>query len=68
MRLEVVDKKLPQLIRRARIIEVKSFKLKILFEGWPEDYAYWVEDDSPDIHPIGWCQATKHPIEITTSK
>ncbi|KAJ8682856.1 hypothetical protein QAD02_018648 [Eretmocerus hayati] len=63
MKLEVVDKRLPQLIRVATIEDVKDHMLKIRFDGWPESHAYWVDDDSTDIHPMGWCSKTGHPLE-----
>ncbi|XP_039307528.1 lethal(3)malignant brain tumor-like protein 3 isoform X3 [Solenopsis invicta] len=63
MKLEVVDKRVPQLIRVATVEDVKDHLLKIKFDGWPDNHAYWVDDDSPDIHPVGWCSKTGHPLE-----
>ncbi|XP_011698405.1 PREDICTED: lethal(3)malignant brain tumor-like protein 3 isoform X3 [Wasmannia auropunctata] len=63
MKLEVVDKRVPQLIRVATVEDVKDHLLKIKFDGWPDNHAYWVDDDSPDIHPVGWCAKTGHPLE-----
>ncbi|XP_015437327.1 PREDICTED: lethal(3)malignant brain tumor-like protein 3 isoform X1 [Dufourea novaeangliae] len=63
MKLEAVDKRVPQLIRVATVEDVKDHMLKIRFDGWPENHAYSVDDDSPDIHPMGWCLKTGHPLE-----
>uniref|UniRef100_A0A1Y1M760 SAM domain-containing protein n=1 Tax=Photinus pyralis TaxID=7054 RepID=A0A1Y1M760_PHOPY len=63
MRLECVDKRVPQLVRVASVDEVKEHQIRISFDGWPDRYSYWVDSDSPDIHPVGWCQKTGHPIE-----
>ncbi|XP_057664537.1 lethal(3)malignant brain tumor-like protein 4 [Diorhabda carinulata] len=63
MRLESVDRRVPQLIRVATVDDVKEHQIRIHFDGWPDRYSYWVDDDSPDIHPMGWCQKTGHPIE-----
>nr|XP_050851740.1 lethal(3)malignant brain tumor-like protein 3 isoform X1 [Vespula vulgaris] len=63
MKLEVVDKRVPQLIRVATVEDVKDHMLKIRFDGWPENHAYWIDDDSADIHPMGWCLKTGHPLE-----
>lgn len=68
MRFECVDKRVPQLIRVATVDDVKDHQIRILFDGWPDRYGYWVDDDSPDIHPVGWCQKTNHPIEPPLSK
>jgi len=92
MKLEVVDKRVPQLIRVATVEDVKDhtyvsirfciflllffkiiiiyflYRLKIRFDGWPETHTYSVDDDSPDIHPVGWCAKTGHPLEPPLSK
>lgn len=93
MKLEAVDKRVPQLIRVVTVEDVKDHmyvnsanllaskylngqkflkvschRLKIRFDGWPENHAYWVDDDSPDIHPMGWCLKTGHPLEPPLSK
>ncbi|XP_064211247.1 lethal(3)malignant brain tumor-like protein 4 isoform X2 [Tribolium castaneum] len=63
MRLECVDKRVPQLIRVATVDDVRDHQIRIHFDGWPDRYSYWVDDDHEDIHPVGWCQKTGHPIE-----
>lgn len=68
MRLECVDRKIPQFIRVATIQEVKEHQLLIKFDGWRDRYNCWYDTDSPDIHPVGWCQKTGHPIEPPLSK
>uniref|UniRef100_A0A674EEX5 L3MBTL histone methyl-lysine binding protein 1b n=1 Tax=Salmo trutta TaxID=8032 RepID=A0A674EEX5_SALTR len=40
----------------------RAFKL-IHFDGWSEEYDYWVDADCPDLHPVGWCQKTSHPLQ-----
>ncbi|XP_050435903.1 uncharacterized protein LOC126842792 [Adelges cooleyi] len=64
MTIEVVDLVVPSLIRTAKVIDVKGDEIKILYDGFRIAYAYWVEDDSPDIHPVGWAVRTNHPLEI----
>lgn len=64
MIIEVVDLVVPRLLRIAKIVDVRGDELKILYDGFDSDYAYWVEDDSPDIHPVGWSSKTNHPIEL----
>lgn len=63
MCLEVVDKKNPSLIRPAVITQIQDYYIKVLFIGWPDRYAYWVDDDSSNIFPPGYCKKTGHPIE-----
>ncbi|XP_078069846.1 lethal(3)malignant brain tumor-like protein 3 isoform X2 [Mustelus asterias] len=40
----------------------RAFK-SIHFDGWNYDYDYWVDADSPDVHPAGWCAKTGHPLQ-----
>lgn len=68
MRLEAVDKRVPHLIRVATVDDVHDHTIRIRFDGWPDEYSYWVDDDSPDIHPAGWCLETKHPLEPPLSE
>lgn len=63
MKLEVVDRKLPCLIRPATVLQSMENGIKILYDGWPENYNYWLPDDSPDLHPINWCRKTNHALE-----
>ncbi|XP_017768367.1 PREDICTED: lethal(3)malignant brain tumor-like protein 3 isoform X2 [Nicrophorus vespilloides] len=63
MRLECVDKRVPRIIRVATVEELRENQLRIRFDGWPDRYSYWVDDDSTDIHPISWCQKTGHHLE-----
>ncbi|KAL0985413.1 hypothetical protein UPYG_G00156560 [Umbra pygmaea] len=63
MKLEAVDKRNPMLIRVATIAEVEDHRLRIHFDGWSEEYDYWVDADSSDLHPVGWCQKTGHPLQ-----
>ncbi|XP_070556863.1 lethal(3)malignant brain tumor-like protein 4 isoform X2 [Ptychodera flava] len=63
MKLETVDKRNPTLIRVATIVEVEGHRIKLHFDGWADDYDYWVDDDNPDIHPFGWCAKSGHPLQ-----
>ncbi|KAH0515029.1 Lethal(3)malignant brain tumor-like protein 3 [Microtus ochrogaster] len=37
------------------------------FDGWSSCYDYWIDADSPDIHPVGWCSKTGHPLQAPLS-
>uniref|UniRef100_A0A8C0Y6E1 L3MBTL histone methyl-lysine binding protein 1b n=1 Tax=Cyprinus carpio carpio TaxID=630221 RepID=A0A8C0Y6E1_CYPCA len=63
MKLEAVDKRNAMLIRVSTISDVEDHRIKIHFDGWSEEYDYWVDADSPDLHPVGWCQKTGHPLQ-----
>ncbi|XP_047016353.1 lethal(3)malignant brain tumor-like protein 1 isoform X1 [Ictalurus punctatus] len=63
MKLEVVDKRSPALIRVASVQEVDTHRIKIHFDGWSHVYDEWMDSDHPDIHPAGWCESTGHPLK-----
>jgi len=62
--LFIVNLVVPRQLRIARVVDVRSDEIKIVYNGFDDKYAYWVEDDSPDIHPVGWLAKTNHPIEL----
>lgn len=68
MKLECVDRRVPQLIRVATVDDVKDHRIRISFDGWRDRYSFWVDEDCQDIHPAGWAQKTGHPIEPPLSK
>ncbi|OXB64487.1 hypothetical protein ASZ78_015971 [Callipepla squamata] len=63
MKLEVVDKRNPVFIRVATIVDTDDYRIKVHFDGWDSIYDYWMDVDSPDIHPAGWCTKTGHPLQ-----
>ncbi len=63
MKLEAKDRKNPTMVCVATITEVNNGKLLIHFDGWTNAYDYWCDPTTPDIHPIGWCQAQGHQLQ-----
>uniref|UniRef100_A0A452GWD2 Uncharacterized protein n=1 Tax=Gopherus agassizii TaxID=38772 RepID=A0A452GWD2_9SAUR len=63
MKLEVVDKRNPVLIRVTTVVDIDDHRIKVHFDGWDSIYDYWTDADSPDIHPAGWCAKTGHPLQ-----
>ncbi|KAM4609854.1 lethal(3)malignant brain tumor-like protein 1 [Polymixia lowei] len=64
MKLEAVDKRSPGLIRVATVEEVQTHRIKVHYDGWSHVYDEWMDSDHPDIHPVGWCDATCHPLKV----
>lgn len=62
-RLEAVDKRNPSLVRAARVASLEEYRVKIHFDGWDDIYDDWFDADSSDLHPVGWCEKTGHPLE-----
>ncbi|NXI23069.1 LMBL3 protein, partial [Sterrhoptilus dennistouni] len=63
-KLEAVDRRNPILIRVATIVDRDNHRIKIHFDGWDHHYDFWVDADSPDIHPVGWCDKTGHALQV----
>ncbi|XP_077632219.1 lethal(3)malignant brain tumor-like protein 3 isoform X2 [Crocuta crocuta] len=63
MKLEVIDKRNPVFIRVATVADTDDHRIKVHFDGWNSCYDYWVDADCPDIHPVGWCSKTGHPLQ-----
>ncbi|XP_061216618.1 lethal(3)malignant brain tumor-like protein 3 isoform X4 [Neopsephotus bourkii] len=64
MKLEAVDRRNPILIRVATIVDKDDHRIKIHFDGWDRHYDFWVDADSPDVHPVGWCAKTGHALQV----
>lgn len=62
-KLEAVDRRNPMLIRVATITDTEDHRVKVHFDGWHEKFDFWVDSDLPDLHPVGWCSRTGHPLE-----
>uniref|UniRef100_A0A673YV74 L3MBTL histone methyl-lysine binding protein 4 n=1 Tax=Salmo trutta TaxID=8032 RepID=A0A673YV74_SALTR len=63
MKLEAVDRRNPMLVRVATVADTEDYRVKIRFDGWHEKFDFWVDSDLPDLHPVGWCARTGHPLE-----
>ncbi|XP_052228167.1 MBT domain-containing protein 1-like isoform X1 [Dreissena polymorpha] len=63
MKLEAVDLMEPRLICVATVAKVVGRLLRIHFDGWESEYDQWVDCESPDLYPIGWCELMGYPVE-----
>ncbi|XP_057187233.1 lethal(3)malignant brain tumor-like protein 4 [Triplophysa rosa] len=63
MKLEAVDRRNPMMIRVATVTDAEHYRVKVHFDGWHERFDFWVDSDRPDLHPVGWCARTGHPLE-----
>eukprot|EP00079_Xenopus_tropicalis_P012504 XP_002939531.2 PREDICTED: lethal(3)malignant brain tumor-like protein 3 isoform X2 [Xenopus tropicalis] len=64
MKLEAVDQRNPMLIRVCSTVQKDDNRIKLHFDGWSSLYDFWVDVDSPDIHPVGWCAKTGHALQL----
>ncbi|XP_015255110.1 PREDICTED: lethal(3)malignant brain tumor-like protein 4 isoform X3 [Cyprinodon variegatus] len=62
-RLEAVDRRNPMLMRVATVTDTEDYRVKIHYDGWSTLFDVWLDSDHGDLHPVGWCQRTGHPLE-----
>ncbi|XP_075224784.1 polycomb protein Sfmbt-like isoform X3 [Lycorma delicatula] len=63
MRLEAADLMDPRLVCVGTVSRVVGRLLKVHFDGWEEEYDQWLDCESPDMYPVGWCQLVSHKLE-----
>lgn len=63
MKLECADLMDPRLVCVATIAKVVGRLLKVHFDGWEEEYDQWLDCESPDMYPVGWCILVGHKLE-----
>lgn len=63
MKVECADLMDPRLVCVATVSKVVGRLLRIHFDGWEDEYDQWLDCDSPDIYPVGWCVTVGHKLE-----
>ena len=52
-----------RLICVATVEQVVGRLLRLHFDGWEDTFDQWVDCESPDLYPVGWCELMKYNIE-----
>nr|XP_056712931.1 MBT domain-containing protein 1 isoform X2 [Euleptes europaea] len=68
MKLEAVDLMEPRLVCVATITRIIHRLLRIHFDGWEDEYDQWVDCESADLYPVGWCQLTGYQLQPPASQ
>lgn len=63
MKIECADLMDPRLVCVATVSRVVGRLLRIHFDGWDNEYDQWLDCESPDIYPVGWCATVSHKLE-----
>ena len=63
MKLEAKDRQYPTLICVATITDIRNNEVLIHFDNWGNNYDYWCDIVSTDIHPVGWCSRHNHALQ-----
>ncbi|XP_070612161.1 lethal(3)malignant brain tumor-like protein 2 [Erythrolamprus reginae] len=62
-KIEAVDLMEPRLICVATVKRIVHRLLRIHFDGWDSEYDQWVDCESPDIYPVGWCELIGYQLQ-----
>lgn len=52
-----------RLICVGTVTKVVGRLLRVHFDGWESSYDQWIDCESPDIYPVGWCEMVGYPLE-----
>ncbi|XP_069807599.1 MBT domain-containing protein 1 isoform X1 [Dendropsophus ebraccatus] len=63
MKLEAVDLMEPRLVCVATVTRIIHRLLRIHFDGWEDEYDQWVDCESTDLYPVGWCELTGYQLQ-----
>ncbi|GAB1287159.1 Lethal(3)malignant brain tumor-like protein 1 [Apodemus speciosus] len=64
MKLEGIDPQHPSMYFILTVAEVCGYRLRLHFDGYSECHDFWVNANSPDIHPAGWFEKTGHKLQL----
>ena len=67
MKLEAADLMEPRLVCVATVRRHVGRLLLIHFDGWEDEFDQWVDHQSPDIYPVGWCELTSYSLQAPPS-
>ncbi|XP_017913381.1 PREDICTED: lethal(3)malignant brain tumor-like protein 1 isoform X3 [Capra hircus] len=63
MKLEGIDPQHPSMYFILTVTEVCGYRLRLHFDGYSECHDFWINANSPDIHPAGWFEKTGHKLQ-----
>ncbi|XP_026680678.1 polycomb protein Sfmbt-like [Diaphorina citri] len=63
MRLESADLMNPALICVGTVCRLVGRLLRVHFDGWEDEFDQWIDCESCDIYPVGWCELVSHRLE-----
>nr|XP_006815581.1 PREDICTED: MBT domain-containing protein 1-like [Saccoglossus kowalevskii] len=62
-KLEAVDLMEPHLVCVGTVTKVVGRLLRVHFDGWDKIYDQWIDCQSPDLYPVGWCEVFNYALE-----
>lgn len=53
----------PRLVCVATVKRCVGRLLLIHFDGWDDEFDQWIDHQSPDIYPVGWCELVGYQLQ-----
>lgn len=63
MKLEAIDPENCALFCVCTVVDINGYRLKLSFDGYDSSYDFWLNADSMDIFPPGWCAKTNRILQ-----
>ncbi|CAF1085276.1 unnamed protein product [Rotaria sp. Silwood1] len=63
MKIEAVDMMAPHLVCVATVAQIADNLIRVHFDGWSDDFEQWIDCQSTNIYPIGWCELVGYKLE-----
>lgn len=63
MRMEAIDPQHPSLFCVVSVAEVQGYRMRLHFDMYPDTHDFWVNADSVDIFPVGWCEKNNRQLK-----
>ncbi len=63
MKLESVDLMNSHQICVATVSAVSNRLIRLSFDGWEQEFDQWIDCESSDIYPVGWCKMTGYVLQ-----
>uniref|UniRef100_A0A1A7WWG6 L(3)mbt-like 2 n=2 Tax=Iconisemion striatum TaxID=60296 RepID=A0A1A7WWG6_9TELE len=64
LKLEAVDLMEPRLVCVATVKRCVGRLLLIHFDSWNNEFDQWIDHQSPDIYPAGWCELVGYQLQL----
>uniref|UniRef100_A0A8C3SLJ7 Lethal(3)malignant brain tumor-like protein 1 n=1 Tax=Chelydra serpentina TaxID=8475 RepID=A0A8C3SLJ7_CHESE len=68
MKLEGIDPQHPSMYFILTVAEVCGYRMRLHFDGYSECHDFWLNADSPNIHPASWSEETGHKLQPPKGK
>lgn len=63
MKIEAVDMMTPHLVCVATVAQVAESLIRVHFDGWGNEFEQWIDCQSTNIYPVGWCELVGYKLE-----